>query len=135
MTTYFQTENEDAPFIAQINAQFPEPANQPYLFYFLAGKKFFQDIMGKPAETLVSQSKLVVQAYKVAFQSRYELEALMDIAQATVALLAGDLHVVLTISTHSLALEINDRCLSVSQGPYAFKLHFNDEHKVISMSF
>ncbi len=135
MTTYFQSAHEDAPFIAQINENFPEPANQPYLFYLLAGKQFYLELKSKPNEELLMNSSIVVQTYKTAFQSRYSMEELMEKAEATVAFFAGDLQIVLTISSHSLLVEMGDNCISLSQGNYKMRLSFSSDNKLASLSF
>jgi len=130
MTTYFQPDERDAQFVEQINEAFPEPANQPYLFYLFAGKQFYTEIVSKTAEQLVLDTQCVILAYKTAFQSRYSLEDLMEKSEATAALLAGSLTVVFTIQAHSLAIEIADNTLSISQGPYSLQMVFDEEHHI-----
>lgn len=135
MTTYFQPDERDAQFVEQINAAFPEPANQPYLFYLFAGKQFYTEIVSKTAEELLTNTECIILAYKTAFQSRYSVEDLMEKSQASAALLAGSLTVVFTIEAHGLAIEIADNTLSVSQGPYSLQLVFDEEHHIHSLNF
>ena len=135
MTTYFQPEERDTQFVEQINAAFPEPANQPYLFYLFAGKQFYTEVMSKTTEQLVLDTQCVIVAYKAAFQSRYSLEELMEKSEASAALLAGSLTVVFTIQAHSLAIEIADNTLSISQGPYSLQLVFDEEHHIHHLDF
>lgn len=135
MTTYFQPTDDDAQFVAQINDNFPEPANQPYLFYLFAGKQFYQEVMSKSTEELILHTESVIHAYKDAFQSRYSIEELTEKSTASAALLGGSLTVVFTIEAHSLEIEINDNTLSVSQGPYALQMVFDEEHQLHDLSF
>jgi len=135
MTTYFQPTDNDAEFVAQINDQFPEPDNQPYLYYLFAGKKFYQEVMSKSPEELLLHAESVILAYKDAFQSKYSLEELTEKSSASTALLGGSLTVVFAIRAHSLEMEINDNTLSVSQGPYAMQLVFDEEHNIHDLKF
>ncbi len=134
MTTYFEPTANDLKFVDQINERFEEPGNQPYLFYLFAGKQFYQELMNMPVDDLILSTESIIIAYKEAFQSRYSLEELEKNSVASAALLAGSLTIVFDMEAHGLAIEIADHTLSVSQGPYAMQLMFDEDHEIYSLN-
>lgn len=134
-TTYFQSAEEDKVFLDLINATFPAPSNQPYLFYFFAAKSFYQAVSSTPVELLIQQSDRIIDVYRTTFQSRYTPDQLLNMCEVTVAFLAGELNVVFALPANGISIMIEGRQLTAQQGPYTIIMQFDAEHKLIDLRF